>query len=877
MKVKTRNVFRTTSTALFSVLILTIAGLNSGTSLPDLVMTANAEQLDGTKANTPVGDGPLSGIYGIPGDFPTLQDAVIALNTEGVSGAVTFQLASGQTAPQGGYVIGGAGSPLLTTTSSTNTFTLDCNGNTIMAANPQPTGATNDGLLKIVGTDHVIIKNCTLMENPANTNTTAGSNNMTEWGIALLYATPTDGAQNVTIKDNTISLNRTYSNSFGIYSNSNHAAATPGTLAAATDPSGSNSNLVIQGNTITNTNQGIVVNGPIAAANHNTGLTIGGPQPGEGNQITNFGIRPPTSVFANHDDFQVSGINIRNTKAIAISGNTLESNSVGVDLSSVNGIFLPPFNNAPTGGDGLVVDENSISLRSRSSGQIRGINIQNNTVGPNSAISITDNTFNETRFTVGGGTGISILEVLASSQNTLISGNIFDGINATNTGGNVFLINASGNTLANDAKNIENNVLTGGLSIGSGGTLFFVNDTGTSGAGSTTTVANNNFSSVSITGSRTVIGINVRNASQNNITGNTLGDISGGTGTFTGIFVERGRDETHISGNEIKGIPASNRVTGVEIGVVGIVGVANNVKIEGNTIGNLSGNSAGVSGTPIPGVAGVIARGGTGLEIWANKFFDLVNTNNEARLDGISISAAVPAAIYNNLIGNLNVPNANLPQTDAVRGISISAPFPGSLYNVDLNTVYLNVSSPGEFVSSAAVYFDNTSEEALRLRNNILVNSSAPAAAGTATALRLESFDPGDLNAYHAASNNNIFFTQANTDFCLPGSGPCMDLTQWKGVVSPRDANSVNENVPIISLNGTDPLFLHPTTVKPTAAESGGVAIPGITFDYAGNLRHPEFPDLGAWEFNGIPRDVRGSNKTGQKNLLRWRNEKIRS
>ena len=45
---------------------------------------------------------------------------------------------------------------------------------------------------------------------------------MTEWGVALLYVTTTDGAQNNTITGNTIDLNRVYQNTFGIYSNSTH-------------------------------------------------------------------------------------------------------------------------------------------------------------------------------------------------------------------------------------------------------------------------------------------------------------------------------------------------------------------------------------------------------------------------------------------------------------------------------------------------------------------------------------------------------------------------------------------------------------------------------------------------------------------------------
>ena len=61
-----------------------------------------------------------------------------------------------------------------------------------------------------------------MTENAANTTTTAGTNNMTEWGVALLYVTTTDGCQNITIQNNTIDLDRTYQNTFGIYSNSTH-------------------------------------------------------------------------------------------------------------------------------------------------------------------------------------------------------------------------------------------------------------------------------------------------------------------------------------------------------------------------------------------------------------------------------------------------------------------------------------------------------------------------------------------------------------------------------------------------------------------------------------------------------------------------------
>lgn len=73
-----------------------------------------------------------------------------------------------------------------------------------------------------------------MLENPANTTTAAASNNMTEWGVAVLYASTTNGAQNITIQNNTIDLDRTYQNTFGIYSNSTHSATSVTTSATAT-------------------------------------------------------------------------------------------------------------------------------------------------------------------------------------------------------------------------------------------------------------------------------------------------------------------------------------------------------------------------------------------------------------------------------------------------------------------------------------------------------------------------------------------------------------------------------------------------------------------------------------------------------------------
>lgn len=193
----------------------------------------------------------LTGTKNILGDYATLENAINDLNTQGVgTGGVTLNLIASnpQTAPSGGYAI------TTLSGSASDQIIIEGNSNTITSFSPQTTGALNDAIFKIIGSDYVTIRNFVMQENSSNTITSAGTNDMTEWGVALLYATTTDGAQNNRIQGNTISLNRMYQNTFGIYSNVRHSPTAVTTVADITSASGSNSNLKFYGNTISNVN-----------------------------------------------------------------------------------------------------------------------------------------------------------------------------------------------------------------------------------------------------------------------------------------------------------------------------------------------------------------------------------------------------------------------------------------------------------------------------------------------------------------------------------------------------------------------------------------------------------------------------------------------
>ncbi len=138
----------------------------------------------------------LTGTRNIPGDYADLAAAITDLNTVGVgAGGVTLNVLAGnpQTAPAGGYVIGNTGSLVLTTTSVANQVTIQGNGNTITAPATHTVGNLNDAIFKLIGADWITIQGCTMLENAANVITVAATNTMTEWGVALLYVTATDG------------------------------------------------------------------------------------------------------------------------------------------------------------------------------------------------------------------------------------------------------------------------------------------------------------------------------------------------------------------------------------------------------------------------------------------------------------------------------------------------------------------------------------------------------------------------------------------------------------------------------------------------------------------------------------------------------------
>lgn len=808
--------------------------------------------------NFSVAYGQLSGTKIVGIDYPTIAAFVTDVNAVGVlpgGGGVTLVVPPGysETAPAGGYVLTATGT-------AAEPIAIGSTGAPfpVITASPALTaGALNDAIFKIVGGDYITIGQLELRENPANLVTTAASNNMTEWGIALLYATTTDGAQNCQLLGNRIVLNRTYQNTFGIYANATHTTTAPTTSATAV-AGGGNSGLKIYANDISNTNTGILVVGPTAAADHNDGIDIGGTSAGSGNIITDYGTTGTFSGYANVSG-TVNGIVVRNSKNVNISYNQVSSSVGGVTSGTLRGIFLQACSNAPTGTYTNTFNNNSISLRSGvAAGAMYGIHTDGLNSTATSTWSISNNNFHTTSHTVvASGTVYQIFN--GSTLGTMtVNGNTFSNI-SVNTTGTWYLISSS-TSLPNYS--ITNNMTVGTLAkTGAGGTFYGFYNFG-SPTGGTAVVSNNNFSNITLTGATVFYGIRQYTTTTQieNVQNNTISNITGGTSSMYGISHGYGAAGSQVSGNTIYNLNGAGAVYGVQIGDAS----AGTVDCYNNTVYNLGSTGAST-------VFGMNVAAATLARVYGNKIYDLTSNNAGGSAYGIALSAGTNVSLYNNVIGNLYAPISS--GNDMVRGISISATTGSATYTVAYNSIYLNATSTGTNFGTTGIFHAASAigtTANLTLKNNIVINLSTPVGTGATVAYRRST---SALNNFNAASNRNLFYAGtpgASNLIFTDGITPQQSMPGYQAMVAPRDVNSFTGeaftySTPgsfFISLTGSSADFLRPVAGITSLTESGGenITSPLITNDYnsvvrAGNAGYAgtgTAPDLGAYEYEGV-------------------------
>ena len=804
--------------------------------------------------------------------YTSLASAITALNTVTVFTApVTITCTGTETAPAGGYSISFTG-----TASAANNVTIVGTGVTITAPTPQTSGNLNDAIFKIIGSDFVTIQGFTMLENTANTTIAAGTNNMTEFGVALFYATTTNGAQNCTILNNTITLNKTYQNTFGIYSTNQHSATVITTAATSTTIAGSNYNLKIYGNAINNVNNGICIVGATAVADMNTGIDIGGTSLSTGNSITNWGT---TGTFSGYSGVSgtMNGIQIKNCPGSNISFNTIASATTGVTAGTMHGIQQTAMSTTIVGTTTAYTykfNSNNISLKQGLiTGAMNGITLAATAANVLSSVEVNSNNFSNFGWSTATASGfVTFISGAGIYLNQSFSNNTWTNIDLTPSSGGVTLITDAISLPSGATQNINNNSIVGTFSkTGTGGNFTFFTTNSSSVAGSIVNINNNNISNVSLLGgSSTFVGINntdggVASSPTKSITGNTFNNITTATGIINAMTCNYFGGFSSVSTNTITNITTGASITALTIGSSSI---ASSLDINNNIINTISSSGGSVTGyanaSPTATghnssgniinnlscsfaggvVTGINLNGATSINLFKNKIYALSTSNASGSVAGITNSAGTTSNIYNNIIGDLTAPAANA--ANPVIGLNISG---GTTVNAYYNTINIAGTSSGALFGSSAVFASTATT--VTLRNNIFVNNGNPTGAGLCAAYRRSA--TAALSTYSAASNNNLFF---GTTLFTDGTITNTTLSTLKATLTPSDASSVTENPSYLSTVGSNANFLHINTTIATQLESGGSAVAGITDDYDAQVRNVSTPDIGADEFTGIIADL---------------------
>lgn len=815
------------------------------------------------------------GNYYIPSTcYPTLASFLTPFNAGNLIGPVTVNIAAGyaEPAPAGGFQITKTG-----TSANTITFKKDGVGAnpTFTASNALTAGSLNDAIFKIIGADYITLNSLTMKENAANiTSSPNGSNTMTEFGVALFYTTTTDGAQNNTIQNCDISLNKTYTNTFGVYSNTNHDRILATTAIASL--AGGNNNNKVYTNAISNVNIGIAFIG--FNGFQDAGNDIGGTAIATGNTITNQGSNlSPVNTYPGMPGTSVISILVGNCTGSNISynnltGTTCANNNYGIQLRN-NGTssaitHTTNINNNTISGlaSSATTSYNLFGIWNDSMGGANHtLNINNNSVtnlstsnaafvgavngiwssGAVNTLNINSNTI--LGFTIAGG-ALPILTSTSSrcgaiKSSGIVTGAINIGTNAisnfafNNTGvGDIVMLDVNGNYTGTCL--INGNTVNNIVAAGTGSILGYSNITSPTGA---LTISNNTFKDINITGAGSNSKINFVNSGTGvsqvlsisgniveNLTVNTAVSSSGVTAILTSISAT-----VSVFNNTIKNLNSLSTNIGIQTG-----GGATTHNVYGNTIDGMSSNVAG--GANHYGIRAGSSTGNT--NIYNNKVTNITTgTSTNAYIFGIEVSNGTTSNVYNNIVSDIKMPNVNITAVCSLRAITISGATSSNVYN---NSVYLTGTSSGtDFSSAAFAYSGTTTTDA---RNNIFINNIIPKGQGFAAAImRLATGTNGTVSPNFAStSNNNCLYAQSVANGVIyvegqyTGGGPtntipanCFNLAAYKAYMTGgRETASFSEIPPFVSTTA-GAMDLHLSTATGSGCFNGGQTIALVTND----------------------------------------------
>lgn len=582
--------------------------------------------------------GQLTGTKTIPGDYATIEAAIAALNAQGVgSGGVTFNIATGHTET---FTVPTAGLITTTTGSSANPIVFQKNGagsNPLITA-ATPGSGTMDYVICLSGADYVTFNGVDIQENSANTTSAM----QMEWAYAILKASETNGSQNNTIKNCSISLNSANTSSRALYSNNHTTSST--TQLVISDLAGTNSYNKFFGLNVSNCYHAFYLYGradtsPFAFYDQNNELGVEG-----ANIVNGLGNAGGTTACYGLYCYYQNGIKIAN--------NTF-TGTADLASASLYNMYLMTSTNA-----NVDVYNNTISMVYNGTGSFYGIynsgmgssgtsntvNYYSNNIIDNEIPNHTSGTIYLIYISTGG--------VTANFYNNTVSGNDIGSSTATSTGSIYYTYFASspstagttqvyGNSVTNNAR--RQSVVGGGANY-----VFYI-----AGSGTLLDCHDNLVDNINLASSGTTYGLYMSNTSvTKNIYDNSLTDLFNGNGTLYSAYLSGGTTVSFYN-NKIQNVIRVS-ATGALYGVY--ISTGTNVYLYNNFISELYTPNS----TLASSIYGMYFSGGTSHGAYNNTvYLDASSTSADFGTVGLYASTTPTLELKNNLIVNVSTPGSN--------------------------------------------------------------------------------------------------------------------------------------------------------------------------------------------------------------------------
>ncbi len=303
--------------------------------------TQNAASVDNVVVNS-VTPTPLNGLYTINNtlttagrNFQTFAAAVNSLNSNGISGAVTFDVSAGQTFTEDVPAITATGT-------STNTITFQKTTGTNPVVRPTGGAGSNDAGISISGGDYFTFDGI-------DVNIFTGS--ALEYGYLIRNASATNGATNNTIRNATITLNRNNTNSVGVLQSSSSLYGGVASSATATG-NGTNDNNTYNNLNIRNASGGLLFAGATSA-------------PEAGTLAHTNSIGDPATAGDIGSTGQVFGLQAVNQQKLTVRDNTVRNLRTTATTSAIYGLWLDQIHGS--GANASNIYNNRIGTLSRTS------------------------------------------------------------------------------------------------------------------------------------------------------------------------------------------------------------------------------------------------------------------------------------------------------------------------------------------------------------------------------------------------------------------------------------------------------------------------------------------------------------------------------